>query len=196
MPKVYLFRHAQTDDNANHIFSGTRDVTLNENGIKQAYELQKLLSDIHVDIAYSSPMKRTFETTTIALKKHPHVKICLDPRIRERSYGDLQGQSKDDVARDSLPLFKLYHRSYYTAPPNGESLYSVDMRVRPFIRDLIKHVNELDYSAVVCAHGNSMRSMRIFFEQLPQSAFNKIETSVGQLFVYETDTFTPSDITF
>ncbi|WKZ30611.1 MAG: histidine phosphatase family protein [Candidatus Dojkabacteria bacterium] len=196
MPKVYLFRHAQTDDNANHIFSGTRDVTLNETGIKQAYDLQKLLAEVQVDVAFSSPMRRTVETISIALKRHTEVKVCLDPRIRERSYGELQGKNKDDIARESLPLFKLYHRSYYTAPPKGESLYSVDMRVRPFIRDLVKNLNEFNYSAAICAHSNSMRGMRIFFEQLPQSAFNKIETSVGQLFVYDIEGFSPSDVTF
>lgn len=185
MSKIYVFRHTQTPDNEGHIFSGRRDVELTELGIEQAKTLAETLKDSEIGIAFCSPMKRTMQTIEYALEFHKKVKICIDDRIIERSYGLLQGRNKDDFARVSLPLFKFFHRSYYASPPGGESMHSVDMRVKPFIEDLIKAVRQTGKNAVVCAHGNSIRPLRIYFEKLPQSQFTKIETMVGEMFVYE-----------
>ncbi len=184
MPKIFLFRHAETLDNKGRIFSGTRDVVLTEEGIRQSEDLLDLLASEDIGISFSSPLVRARQTIEIVLKAHRKTKICIDPRIIERSYGYFQGRNKETLARLSMLIFKKIHRGYWIAPPGGESLRSVEKRVTPFLNDLVNTVVMKDCSAAICAHGNSMRALRIFFEKRPHSDFNKIESSVGQLFIY------------
>jgi len=185
MPKVFLIRHTETFDNQDHVFSGRRDVRLTEKGIRQAEELCELLSSEEIGMSFSSPLLRSRETLEIILRAHQKTKICIDPRIIERSYGMLQGSKKETLANLSLFLFKRIHRGYWIAPPGGESLHTVKQRVKPFLKDLVETGLKRQKNIAICAHGNSMRLLRIFFEKRPHSEFNMIETSVGQLFTYD-----------
>ncbi|MBN1373731.1 histidine phosphatase family protein [Candidatus Dojkabacteria bacterium] len=184
MAKIFVFRHTETLDNRNHIFSGHRDVPITEEGAKDAKKLANRLKSEKIHYAFCSPMIRTRQTLKIVLKYHPNVITCLDPRISERSYGLLQGKNKDKFAKLAYPLFKLFHRSLHFPVMGGESLSTVRKRTLPFAAEIEDLTLKTGRNIVICAHGNSIRGIREHFERLPPSQFNKIETRVGQLFVY------------
>ena len=185
--KIFVFRHTETPDNRDHLFSGTRDVDLTETGIEQAGQIAEMLKDAPIDVAYTSHLIRCRHTLQIVLEKHKYVPVCIDPRIRERSYGWLQGQSKDNWAQRAYPIFKLFHRSYKFSPPGGESLYHVRQRVLPFVEEMVKQAKKHTFNVAICTHGNSIRGIREYFENLREDKFNEIETKVGELFEYQVE---------
>jgi len=182
--KIYLFRHTQSSDNEYSLFSGGRNVNLSKEGYAKAELLADTLKDKQIDIAYSSNLIRSVNTMAIVLKYHPEVIVCVDNRIRERSYGWLEGQSKKKWAKYAFPVFKIFHRSYYIPPPGGESLSMVNKRVESYTTDLISYLKDKSLNVAICAHSGSIRGLRMYFENIPLDKFDTIETKEGELFEY------------
>ena len=58
MKKIYIARHGETEMNAKGIWQGqTIDVSLNDEGRKQAKTLADILKDKNIEVIYTSPMK-------------------------------------------------------------------------------------------------------------------------------------------
>lgn len=180
---IYIFRHGQTDDNANFIFSGNRDAKLTEEGVKQAEVLAQKIKDIKFDRLISSPQNRAIQTMEIAISQNPNaknLKIETDERIKERSYGDLTGKSKMEIQlRDPEELLKI-RRSYDYVPTNGESIEMVCERVGEFCEDLVKELSGKNIKVAISCHGNSIRGFRKYFENLDEETTSKLETPLGQ----------------
>lgn len=182
---VYLFRHSESEDNRQHLFSGWRNPDLSQKGIIDAEELAELLKDKSFSEVYTSDLKRNLATVTEVLKYHPDVAITQDKRLRERNYGDLQGHQHLELMRQDLNLYLTYHRSYNIPPPNGESIAMVEERVLPFCNELIDHVKQNRQNVVVCAGNNSMRVIRRFFEGFTIEQMLKIDNPYDNYFTYE-----------
>ena len=185
MSKLYVFRHTESQDNLASIFSGGRNVPLSKKGYEQALALSESLKNSKIDIAFTSNLIRSIDTMNIVLKYHANVISCIDNRLKERSYGFLEGQNKETWAKYAYPLFKLFHRSYHIPPPGGESLKKVQKRVKQFVDELIPFLQNKNVNAAVCVHSGSIRAIRQKFENIPDKNFNDIETQEGQLFIYE-----------
>lgn len=91
-----LIRHGVTDWNQQGRIQGQQDVPLNEEGRKQAELLGKRLEDESWDFIFSSDMKRAKETADI-IAGHMGKKVeAVDPRLRERTFGRLDGTTEDE----------------------------------------------------------------------------------------------------
>ena len=88
--KLYIARHGQTDWNVQHKAQGDSDIPLSEAGREQARKLSGNLKDIKFDAVYASPLKRAAETAQIAT--NGEYEIIYDDRLKERSFGDLEGK--------------------------------------------------------------------------------------------------------
>lgn len=185
--KIYVFRHTQSLDNAQAIFSGFRNIPLSNEGYATAMKLADNLKNANIDIAYSSDLLRAVDTMNIVLKNHIGTFNCLDKRLRERSYGWLEGQSKKWWSKYLYPLFKIFHRSYRIPPPGGESLADVQKRVKLFIDDLLFYLEDKNLNVAICCHSGSIRGIRQYFEKIPDNEFNQIETNEGELFIYNVE---------
>ena len=64
---LYFIRHGQTDWNKDMRMQGQSDIPLNENGRESAIEAGKTLANTHIDLAFSSPLKRAKETAELVL---------------------------------------------------------------------------------------------------------------------------------
>jgi len=164
-PEVYVFRHGETYDNKNRVFSGWRDSKLTEKGKKQALALHKKLVDKKIDVCVVSRLSRSKNTADIVFKGRK-IRFELDDRIIERDYGDLSGKSKEKLMEEKLVKAVKYRRFYDFCPPNGESLEDVKKRVFPFCRDLIKRIRKTGENIAISCHGNSMKMIRFYFERL------------------------------
>ena len=176
---IYLFRHGQTVDNSNAVFSGWRDSKLDKVGIESAKIVAERLKNKRIDLAFQTKLSRSKNTLKIVLKYHPECKkIITDDRMIERNYGKLQGLSHYEfVKKNGAKLYDEYHRSYDKAPPKGESVRMVEKRVRDFISDLLKLIKKERINVAISAHGNSIRPFRRYFEKL----------TVEQMMIYYND---------
>jgi 2,3-bisphosphoglycerate-dependent phosphoglycerate mutase len=182
-PTMYVFRHGETEDNADFTFSGWRDSPLTEKGKEQALVLAPRLADKKIDMLVSSPQIRAIDTMKLAISQNKHAKILeiiKEDRIKERCYGDLEGQSKLLLQLENPELLLKYRRSFEEAPPNGESLKTVCERVAEFCKDIAPLMKQNKINIAVSCHGNSIRGFRKYFENLSNEEVCEIETPLGQ----------------
>lgn len=185
MARIYLFRHAQTTDNKDGIFSGKRDPDLSEEGIEEAKKIRDQLKNEKVTKAYSAPNKRTKHTLEIVLEPHEGTELVIaDPRIRERDYGDLTGKSKKKTAELYPKEYPTWHRGYDTPPPGGESLKQVEERVLEFLKEVLANVWQNDV-IFISASGNSLRPIRRYFEKMSEVQMASFEHERGKIYEYK-----------
>ncbi len=97
---------------------------------------------------------------------HTDIVFEEDPRIMERNYGELMGQSKTKWMKENPELAIKYRRAYDFPPPKGESMKMVEERVFPFCEELVERIKKNNINVAISCHGNSMRAIRRFFEEL------------------------------
>ena len=184
MAKIFVFRHGQTIDNKGSTFSGFRQSDLTPEGIDEAKKIGEELKDEKVTKAYQSDLIRSQHTLELILNPwHQNIPIVTDPRIKERDYGDLTGKSKIEIEKQNPEQYKLWHRSYDVAPPNGESIRDVEKRVLSFLDDELPKWKKNDV-IFISAHGNSIRPIRKYFEHLTVDEMCSFEHTPGKIYNY------------
>ncbi len=179
-PEIYLFRHGETHDNINRVFSGWRDSKLTMQGRKQAEILSEKLKKKHIDLCIVSPLSRSKETALIAFRYHKDIIFEIDQRIMERNYGELMGKSKEKATKEDPEQTAMYRRGYDVPPPHGESLKMVEVRVFDFANELVDRVRRNNINVAISAHGNSMRALRKYFENLDLVEELTVENPLAQ----------------
>lgn len=182
-PTIYIFRHGQTDDNANFIFSGVREAHLTDKGKEQALTLAQKLKDKKIHLLISSPQIRAIDTMKLAVSLNLEAKdleINIDERIRERAYGDWTGKSKLEFHLEDPNTLLQVRRDYVHAPPNGESIEMVCKRVSSFCDEIVPLMKQSNINVAISCHGNSIRGFRQYFEHLDNETTAEIETPLGQ----------------
>lgn len=108
--------------------------------------------------------------------------------LDERHYGDLQGLNKAETAEKfGADQVKLWRRSYAVRPPGGESLADTVARTVPFFQErILTHLKEGE-NVLVAAHGNSLRSIIMFLEQISEAEIPLVELATAVPIVYELD---------
>jgi 2,3-bisphosphoglycerate-dependent phosphoglycerate mutase len=177
---LYIIAHCESCYNRRKIFTGRINSVLTPIGHKHARVLAKRLKNKKIDIAYVSPLIRARQTLKYILKYHPDTKVVVDKRIIERDYGELSRKSKEKFKREYPELYPIYHRSYDTPPPGGESMKQVENRVMPFVKEVVGLMKKKKVNVLVVAHGNSIRPVRKYFEE----AMNQ-ENHKDKIFTYK-----------
>ena len=172
---LFVFRHAETTDNANSIFSGWRDPDLTPEGLAQAREIAEQLRQEKIDYAFTSHLKRARRTLEVVLESHSDVPVFVDDHLIERCYGLLQGQSKIEVKKARPEWFAKVHRGYDFPPPEGESLKMVEKRTDPFVVQLERWLRGNSGNVAISCHGNSLRPIRRIFENLSLKQMLQLE---------------------
>jgi len=108
--------------------------------------------------------------------------------LDERFYGELQGLNKAETAEKfGKEQVQIWRRSYDVAPPGGESLADTVKRTVPFFRDrILKHLMAGD-NVLIAAHGNSLRSIIKYLENLSEEEIVKVELGTAVPIVYDID---------
>jgi 2,3-bisphosphoglycerate-dependent phosphoglycerate mutase len=181
---MFVFRHAETTDNSNQIFSGWRDPDLTPKGLLQAQEVAQQLKQEKIDYAFASHLLRARRTLEIVLQPHLNVPVFIDDRLIERCYGTLQGKSKIDIATERPEWFAKIHRGYDFPPPEGESLKMVEKRTLPFVVQLEWWLRQNPGNVAISCHGNSMRPIRRVFEHLSLKQMLQLENPQDQAMEY------------
>ena len=137
MLTIVLTRHGLTDRSEPEQHLGQRmDVSLNDDGRRQAKALGRRLARVPFDRAITSPLFRARETAELVTGGGVHLEP--DPRLKEMDYGGWEGMTYAQIAeRDAA-----FRREWELAPdrlacPGGESGGDVAVRVRSFLEDLL-----------------------------------------------------------
>lgn len=167
-PILYLFRHTQTFDNLNRVFSGSRrNPELTPEGKRQAEALAEKLKDKNFDLFISPPLTRCEQTLAPLRKYFPGVLYLQKKEIVERDYGDLTGKNKLEIMKMNPEKAVLWRRSWDTPPPNGESIKDVwEGRIKNFCEWLEAKMKQEKINVCYSGTNNTVRLIRMHFEQL------------------------------
>tara|TARA_B100001057_G_C22743744_1_gene908862 strand:+ start:471 stop:1091 length:621 start_codon:yes stop_codon:yes gene_type:complete len=189
MSKLIILRHGESEWNKLNLFTGWEDVSLTDQGKIEAKLAAFAIQNLKVDVnhAYTSALKRAKDTLEIVLyilKKD--IPIISDQALNERNYGSLTGMNKDE-ARNKWgdEQVKLWRRSYDVAPENGESLKDTCERTIPYFKKNILPKLYDGENVIITAHGNSLRSIIMYVEELSEEEIISVEITTGIPIVYE-----------
>lgn len=182
---LYVFRHTETHDNYRRIFSGRRESRLTRQGIKQAALLAQRLKNKKINLFIISPLVRCQQTVKPIKKYHLGAKLKAEKLLTERDYGKLTGKSKTKLMRKNFKKAVLYRRSYDVPPPGGESIKQVQQRrVFPFCKKLERELGQAQIKVAVCCTNNTMRLIRMYFENLSVEEMLTLENPFDDFAAY------------
>ncbi|MDB5272873.1 MAG: phosphoglyceromutase [Chitinophagaceae bacterium] len=192
---LVMVRHGQSQYNLENKFTGNVDVELTDLGRQEAKQAGEKLKKFHFDAAFTSTLKRAQESLTIILNvlNEKDIPVYKDAALNERCYGDLQGLNKDDTLKKyGAQQFDLWHRSYDVAPPNGESLKDTEARALPYFKEKIETQLNTGKNILIVAHGNSLRTIIKYLENISNVNIPHRELSTGKPEIYYFDRSTKS----
>ena len=138
MTKVYLVRHGQTEWNKKLTFRGKIDIPLNEMGHREAEAISEALKDKNIEVIYTSPLRRSIETTE-PIAKLFHLEIVPIEGLIDISYGDWEGLTFNEVKKRYSDQYKKWEkRPDLVRFPNGETLNEVRDRSFRAFKNIVK----------------------------------------------------------
>jgi len=212
-----LLRHGQSIWNLENRFTGWTDIELTAKGRQEALLAARLLQNagFHFDVAFTSRLKRAVETLEILQTELRQEALPVQRlwQLNERHYGSLQGLNKAETAQKlGLPLVMNWRRSYRGRPPalepndprhprfdpiyadlpdellpGAESLEDTENRLLPCWEKNILPAIQSGLRVLIVAHGNSLRALARYLEQIPPDDVPKLDIPTGHPLVYLTD---------
>ncbi|MCX7611832.1 MAG: 2,3-diphosphoglycerate-dependent phosphoglycerate mutase [Ignavibacterium sp.] len=217
MHKVVLLRHGESIWNKENRFTGWTDVDLSEKGIQEAKSAGQILKKegFTFDIAYTSVLKRAIRTLWIVLDEMDlmWIPVVRSWRLNERHYGALQGLNKSETAQKyGEEQVKIWRRSYDIQPPAleksdprypgfdprykelsenelplTECLKDTVARFVPYWENTISPVIKSGKKVLIVAHGNSLRALVKYLDNIPDEEIVELNIPTGIPLVYELD---------
>ncbi len=189
MAYLILVRHGESEWNKQGLWTGLHDSLLSEKGKEEAKQAAKKLEHIPIDLAYTSILSRAKETCNILLKTlDKNVSITQAKALNERDYGDFTGKNKWQIQQlVGEEQFLKIRRSWDFPIPNGESLKQVYERVFPYFETEILPKLQIGKNILICAHGNSLRSLIKYLENVSDAEIPTVEIKTGQIYLYTID---------
>lgn len=215
--QLVLIRHGQSTYNLENKFTGWTDVDLSENGLNEAREAGAILKQhgYQFDIAYTSVLKRAIRTLWIVLQEMDlmWIPVYKSWRLNERHYGALQGLNKAETANKyGDEQVHIWRRSMNIRPPElsnndpryeatnpryqdlkedelplTENLADTEERVLKYWHKNIAPAIQSDKRVIVASHGNTIRSLVQYLDQLSDEEIVDLNIPTGRPLVYELD---------
>jgi 2,3-bisphosphoglycerate-dependent phosphoglycerate mutase len=214
MLRLVLLRHGESTWNKENRFTGWTDVDLSDKGREEAREAGRLMSaeKYEFDVAYTSVLKRAIRTLWTALDELDMmwIPVYRSWRLNERHYGGLQGLNKaETAAKYGDDQVKIWRRSYDTPPPAltyedprhpshdrryadlkrgeiplTESLKDTVARFLPHWHEVIAPDIKAGKRVLIVAHGNSLRALVKYLENIPDDKIVELNIPTGIPLVY------------
>tara|TARA_Y100000768_G_scaffold95929_1_gene69835 strand:+ start:265 stop:876 length:612 start_codon:yes stop_codon:yes gene_type:complete len=186
---LVLVRHGQSEWNAKNLFTGWKDPGLTENGTAEAIRAGKHLKSLGLsfDVLYTSALVRAQLTGKIMLDElgQSDLETIEDKALNERDYGELTGLNKDEARENfGIEQVQVWRRSYDIPPPGGESLKDTFNRVIPYFENKIQPLMK-DKNVLISAHGNSLRALVKYLDDISEADIIKLEIGTGEPIVYK-----------
>ncbi len=217
MHKLVLVRHGESEWNLKNLFTGWTDVDLSDKGHEEAKQGGVLLREAgyDFDICYTSYLKRAIHTLNHILDEMDRNWLPVEKswKLNERHYGALQGLNKAEAAKEhGEEQVKIWRRSFDVKPPSltpdderapknqvmfrgvdpnllplTESLETTIERAVPYFNDVIKKDMAEGKRVIIAAHGNSLRALVKYFDNISKEDIIGVNIPTGVPLVYEFD---------
>ena len=217
MYKLVLLRHGESQWNMENRFTGWADVDLTEKGKEEAIAAGELLKKdgYTFDKAFTSVQKRAIRTLWITLDGMDLMWIPVERswKLNERFYGGLTGMNKAETAKKyGEEQVLIWRRSYDIPPPEldrsseyypgnhpryagltdaelptTECLKDTVARVVPYFENVIVPDIKAGKKIVIAAHGNSLRALVKYLDNMSEEEILKLNIPTGVPLVYELD---------
>ncbi|MBQ9494928.1 MAG: 2,3-diphosphoglycerate-dependent phosphoglycerate mutase [Treponema sp.] len=217
MMQLVLVRHGESEWNKLNLFTGWTDVDLSEKGHEEAKAAGKLLKaeGFDFDVCYTSYLKRAVHTLNHILDEMDRnwLPVHKTWKLNERHYGALQGLNKAETAEKyGEAQVKIWRRSFDVKPPAletsdersaknqamyrdvaekelppAESLETTIARVIPYFEGVIKKDMRAGKRVIVAAHGNSLRALVKYLDNMSAEEILNVNIPTGVPLVYEFD---------
>ncbi len=217
MMKLVLIRHGESEWNKLNLFTGWTDVDLSDKGREEAKAAGQLLKaeGYDFDVCYTSYLKRAIHTLNYVLDEMDRawLPVIKSWKLNERHYGALQGLNKSETAEKyGEEQVKIWRRSFDITPPAltpdderaagnqamyrnvdpadlplTESLAITIERAVPYFEEVIKKDMQAGKRVVIAAHGNSLRALVKYFDNISDEDIIGVNIPTGSPLVYEFD---------
>ena len=217
MMKLVLVRHGESEWNKLNLFTGWKDVDLSEKGHEEAKQAGITLKNegYDFDVCYTSYLKRAIHTLNHILDEMDRAWLPVNKtwKLNERHYGALQGLNKSETAEKyGEDQVKFWRRSFDVKPPAlepdderapqnqdmfrdvdpsllplHESLETTIERAVPFFEEVIKKDMQAGKRVIIAAHGNSLRALVKYFDDMTPEQILEVNIPTGVPLVYEFD---------
>ncbi|MBR2540511.1 MAG: histidine phosphatase family protein [Mogibacterium sp.] len=178
---LYIIRHGETANNKKNLLQGRSDLSLNENGVKQAEEAGRRFAahGVRFDRIYSSPLKRAIETAKAIA---PDAEIVIDDRLIEMDYGPYEGMDLTNPAPEIIEFFSDFANN--PAPEGMEQLGDVTSRLGEFLDEILEEASASDI--LISTHAIAMKGALEYLT--PESQGSYWSKYIGNCAVYAADT--------
>ncbi|CAA6674876.1 unnamed protein product [Spirodela intermedia] len=198
---LILIRHGESLWNEKNLFTGCVDVPLTEKGVEEAIEAGRRISNIPVDMIYTSALIRAQMTAMLAMTQHRRKKVPIvmhDESERAKAWSQIYSA---ETKKQSIPVIAAWQlnerirqiwqeqvhewrRSYDIPPPNGESLEMCAERAVAYFKEQIEPQLLNGKNVMISAHGNSLRSIIMYLDRLTSQEVISLELSTGIPMLY------------
>ena len=162
---LYMIRHGETAWNRVYRLRGQTDIPLNEAGRSLGRKTGEAMKDIKLDLCFSSPLLRAYETARLVAELHePPIPVIKDDRLREISFGAAEGHPGRGENGQPLPTVENFYRrpDIYIPPEGGESIRELCARTWDFLEDICRRPELSDKSVLIGTHGAALKSMLLW----------------------------------
>ncbi len=157
--RIFLIRHAESEWNAAHRYTGQQDVPLSPLGRKQARLVAERLADEPLAAIYSSPLRRAHETA-MAIAQARSLPIILDANLMELAHGLWEGLTAAQVAEKFAEGITQWHaQPAQVTMPQGESLGELAQRVQASLGRVT--AEQRDRAFAICSHDAVLRVLTL-----------------------------------
>jgi len=189
--KLIITRHGQTEWNkeGENRLQGRKDIELSEEGKEQAKKLALRLKDHNIELIFTSPSKRTLETSKEIKKFHPKAEIIIDNDLKELDFGILEGLTDQEIQEKYKEIWGAREKDKFDYKiPEGESYAETEVRALRVLNKIMKTKKD----AVIVAHATINK---LFFKKLLKKSLKEISknffnnTSVSIFNIKDNDIF-------
>jgi 2,3-bisphosphoglycerate-dependent phosphoglycerate mutase len=188
--KLIIARHHESEWNKLGKWTGLHDSHLTNYGFEKSNDMGLLVKEIKIDCAFASMEVRSIETLSCILNVCERYNVPTEhsAALDERDYGDYTGKNKWEM--ESLlgeEKFEKIRRSWDYPIPHGETLKMVYNRTVPFFLEKVLPRLLENKNVLVVAHGNSLRALVKYIENISNENIANVEVPFGALIIYNLD---------
>ncbi len=178
---IIFARHGETEANRQRLALGRADPPLTERGNRQAAALAEGIAQKDIATVFTSPLLRARETAR-PIAAAANAELVVDDRLIELDYGEWDGKSFPDLPPDALSRWR---NDPAFAPPGGESLRAVLLRIESFCTEVldgptvvaVSHVSPIKAAVSWALGAGEELGWRMF---LDLASITRIAGSAGQ----------------
>ncbi len=174
--KLTLVRHAEVEKKYLNKYNGHNDISLSQDGEKQAKELCQKLNKLEFDAVYCSDLRRTRETIKYYKNKN---KIIYTDKLREKSWGKHEGLSFEEIINQKEIKYKDFLQ--WIEALDGEDYTLYIQRIERFFLEYLPSLNK--ENILIITHAGVIRVLQSILHQKTLSEVFSKKMNYGDLII-------------